>query len=688
MRFYCLDHPQEIRVRVIGTGRVWCEEGRHFLAHHFPSEPYWGHCYECKAIWFHQPGMLPQEVCPACKRKLGLLHLCHNCETFGYGQLADVEADAYEIEVACGSCAADLGTGRWHFCLTLGRAFSTTREGCPFCSAGFFPLAADELPSADNGDGYLPMCLGGLDDERATLVAPTGRGKPAVLFSLLPGPRGEAIVLPLDADLERVAQKARAFRRVFDWPPEWAGSLVVQRPAIFELDGNKWRLREFGVLKGSTARAGTPVSPSASGRGARDAGTAVDEAPGKFEAPSAAPEHAADAMAGAPGVPAEETRAPAAVAQTQERVEVRKRTDVNLLRMQVSRRGKPEESPRPAADVPDDDITGNIDAADRTGASLKAREKASQGMTSTQTGEGAHRRLPSEPIAPSLTISPALVAVVASGLIVLAFLAWYRWSSHAIVSFPVSPTPAPVVSSSPSPSAPLGVEGMVYVTGGTFRMGRDDGDNYEGPAHDETVVPFYIDKFEVTCEEYQQFVDKEKRLAPPGWRNGKYPPGSARLPVTGVSWFDADAYAKWAGKRLPTEKEWEFAARGADRRLYPWGGEWGPDKANAEGTGPGRPTEVGSYPAGTSPFGALDMAGNVWEWTADSIHSYKGGNIPEDSLSSSVREGLKVIRGGCYLSDAKSASATYRRGWPAKGADYAQTGFRCAKDVGQQTPRK
>jgi formylglycine-generating enzyme required for sulfatase activity len=243
------------------------------------------------------------------------------------------------------------------------------------------------------------------------------------------------------------------------------------------------------------------------------------------------------------------------------------------------------------------------------------------------------------------------------------------------------PIPTPQLTPAPPP-------GMVAVQGDTFMMGRSDGDAYESPVHEVTVQSFYIDKFEVTCEEYQQFVDKEKHPAPPGWRNGKYPEGSAKLPVTGVSWFDADAYAKWAGKRLPTEKEWEFAARGADGRLYPWGGEWGSDRANAEGTGPGRPTEVGSYPAGASPFGALDMAGNVWEWTGDSIHSYKGGNIPEDSLSPSARDGLKVIRGGCYLSDAKSASATYRRGWPAKGADYTQTGFRCAKDVEQQTTRK
>jgi formylglycine-generating enzyme required for sulfatase activity len=267
--------------------------------------------------------------------------------------------------------------------------------------------------------------------------------------------------------------------------------------------------------------------------------------------------------------------------------------------------------------------------------------------------------------------------VAGAAIVVLALFGWmaaWRGAPRTGANTNQSPTPPPE-------------QGMVFVPGGTFKMGRNDGDNYEGPARDVTVEPFYIDKFEVTCEEYQQFVDKEKRPSPQGWRNGKYPPGTARLPVTGVSWVEADAYAKWAGKRLPTEKEWEFAARGADARLYPWGNEWKPDYVNAADGGPGRPTEVGLHPGGASPFGALDMVGNVWEWTADSIHPYEGGNIPEDRLPERERNSLKVLRGGCYLSNAQQATATYRRGWPERGADYAQTGFRCAKSVESQAAR-
>lgn len=289
-------------------------------------------------------------------------------------------------------------------------------------------------------------------------------------------------------------------------------------------------------------------------------------------------------------------------------------------------------------------------------------------------------------LAGTLLAKPSYSAATVALLFLVAVGLWYWWPrtrSTVPASMPVSLT-AGVASASGEPPS----EGMVYVPGGTFVMGRNDGDDYERPAHATTVAPFYLDKVEVTCEQYQRFVEAKGYSAPAGWPNGRYPPGSALLPVTGVSWYDASAYAEWAGKRLPTEAEWEFAARGTDGRRYPWGPDWRPNAVNAEGTGPGRPTEVGLYFEGVSPFGAYDMVGNVWEWTADSIHSYDGGSIPEDKAPASDRESLKVIRGGCYLSDAAVASATYRRGWHAKGADYAQTGFRCAKNVEPQPAGK
>jgi formylglycine-generating enzyme required for sulfatase activity len=212
-------------------------------------------------------------------------------------------------------------------------------------------------------------------------------------------------------------------------------------------------------------------------------------------------------------------------------------------------------------------------------------------------------------------------------------------------------------------------------------MGRNDGDEYERPQHPQSVGPFYIDVKEVTCEEYEKFIKATGHKTPWGWSNGAYPSGAARKPVTGVDWYDANAYAQWAKKRLPTEEEWEFAARGTTGWRYPWGNDWRVGVANANNVAKGL-LDVGSYKA-ASPFGLFDMVGNAWEWTSTSIHSYPGGKIAEDQLPLAQREKMKVIRGGCYLSSDRDATTTYRRGWPpAQGKyDYDQTGFRCALDV-------
>jgi serine/threonine-protein kinase len=216
---------------------------------------------------------------------------------------------------------------------------------------------------------------------------------------------------------------------------------------------------------------------------------------------------------------------------------------------------------------------------------------------------------------------------------------------------------------------------MVYVPGGEFMMGRDDGDPLEQPQHRAVVNPFFLDRYEVTCAEYQRFVSAMFHRPPPGWVNGKCPPGAERRPVVGVDWYDATAYARWAQKRLPTEEEWEFAARGTDGRLYPWGNEWQRGLANADGASSGI-AETGTY-KGQSPFGNLDMVGNAWEWTATDWTAYEGRQLrPKQQV-----EFGKVIRGGSYENDPASATTTYRQGYPAKGQKYLKTSFRCAKDV-------
>ncbi len=223
------------------------------------------------------------------------------------------------------------------------------------------------------------------------------------------------------------------------------------------------------------------------------------------------------------------------------------------------------------------------------------------------------------------------------------------------------------------PSVPP--EGMVMVGGGEFLMGSNTGSESERPQHAVTVGPFFIDKYEVTCDEYEEFIRATGRAAPRGWTGGHHPSGAARKPVTGVSWDDAAAYAEWAGKRLPTEEEWEFAARGTTGFRYPWGNEWKPRQANADTSahGHGGASEVGEH-VGASPFGAFDMAGNAWEWTSSDFATYPGGHAH-------AHPGQKVIRGGSWTSNRNQATATFRKGYETQGGDYSQIGFRCVRDV-------
>lgn len=199
---------------------------------------------------------------------------------------------------------------------------------------------------------------------------------------------------------------------------------------------------------------------------------------------------------------------------------------------------------------------------------------------------------------------------------------------------------------------------QVYVPYGTVRMGGLDvhaDDRDELPAHNVNLDAFWIDQLEVTNAMYMLCVQDGACTPPVDWAS------NTRLsyfnneefkdyPVVHIIWLQADAYCKWAGRRLPTEAEWERAARGDDFRNYPWGDEL-PTEVYANFNRLIKDTSrVGSYPAGASPFGALDMAGNVWEWVADLYEVGYYAVSPEydpqgpDSNSTSLR----VIRGGSF----------------------------------------
>ncbi|MEY3283489.1 MAG: hypothetical protein RIR86_1502, partial [Acidobacteriota bacterium] len=159
---------------------------------------------------------------------------------------------------------------------------------------------------------------------------------------------------------------------------------------------------------------------------------------------------------------------------------------------------------------------------------------------------------------------------------------------------------------------------------------------------------------------------------PTHWREGQYENGEARLPVVNVTWYEARAFCEWAGKRLPVESEWEYAARGRDNRLYPYGNEWKPRFSNARETGLDKPQAVGSYPEGDSTFGVADLAGNVAEWTETEYLPYPGSQARRD-------DGHRIIRGGGFRVPAREQTAT-ERFFDRPSASYDFVGFRCAKD--------
>jgi iron(II)-dependent oxidoreductase len=238
-------------------------------------------------------------------------------------------------------------------------------------------------------------------------------------------------------------------------------------------------------------------------------------------------------------------------------------------------------------------------------------------------------------------------------------------------------TPRSIENEKRIPEAP---PGMVYIAGGDFMMGSNAGDEYERPAHRVSVAPFFIDVTEVTCEDYLKFLTATARRDPGNWTNETCAPGAAKRPVTGVDWKEAKAYADWADKRLPTEQEWEFAARGVLGTMYPWGNVWRPNAANAGDSSAQRIMEVGSYPDGKSPAGVMDLIGNAVEWTASDVRAYPGG-----SLSAPIPPDVIVVRGGSWRTGKQEATGTYRGFLHMTDAnDYSVTGFRCVKDIGPQ----
>ena len=190
---------------------------------------------------------------------------------------------------------------------------------------------------------------------------------------------------------------------------------------------------------------------------------------------------------------------------------------------------------------------------------------------------------------------------------------------------------------------------------------------------------FYIDKYEVTNAQYKQFMDETGHKAPMYWDDEGF--NQSNQPVVGVIWHDAVAYCKWAGKRLPTEAEWEKAARGVDGRIYPWGNEWDSSKCNSYRGDDGYQytAPVGRFPAGASPYGVMDMAGNALEWVADWYDSNYYSRSPHQNPKGPDAGIRRVLRGGVWDGNTDFLRCAGRI-LNAPALTYSGVGFRCSQD--------
>lgn len=215
--------------------------------------------------------------------------------------------------------------------------------------------------------------------------------------------------------------------------------------------------------------------------------------------------------------------------------------------------------------------------------------------------------------------------------------------------------------SAQKPGTPAPPDGMVYVPAGGFIMGSEEGDPDERPRHIAETGAFFIDIYEVSNAEFARF--------DPGFT---FPEGRENNAAI-VNWFQADSYARWAGKRLPTEKEWEKAARGTDGRIFPWGNTFDEsyvvwDQKTSRGGSIARPK---------SPYGCFDMAGSVWEWTADWYQPYPGNKIPMEQYGRKY----KVMRGGSNFNNWSFYRTTQRYYLHPQEISRYFVGFRCVKDA-------
>lgn len=316
-------------------------------------------------------------------------------------------------------------------------------------------------------------------------------------------------------------------------------------------------------------------------------------------------------------------------------------------------------------------------------AALEAAEQAQTTLNLPHWGALLRRR--------ASALGAAAILIVLIGL-----FAFYEAASPA--RFSGAPTPTLILStpqvslptmaglSSPAPGPCP--EGMDYVPQGVFLMGAGaqdaDAQPDERPQRQVSLDAFCIDHTETSNGQYAVFLTATNHTAPSGWNGSSYPPNINQnykdLPVVNVSWFDARDYCTWLYKQLPTEAQWEKAARGTDGRIYPWGNSFDPAKANYGGTTPRELQTVDSNSSGQSPYGVLNMAGNAAEWTEDWYLADAYSRMPDLNPTGPTASatGNRVVRGGSYVTDVKSLRTTARVGIFKPTWTQPDIGFRCA----------
>ena len=245
---------------------------------------------------------------------------------------------------------------------------------------------------------------------------------------------------------------------------------------------------------------------------------------------------------------------------------------------------------------------------------------------------------------------------------------------------------------------------MIYIPAGSFIFGTNKKDTSgealslglpkpwyvdEGPEQNIFLKAFYIDRYEVTNHRYKVYIDDLNAVPPRHWENIKFQNGQGEFPVVNVTWYDAANFCQWAEKKLPSEKQWEKAARGEAGNEYPWGREFQLNYANlSKKPGSKNPiSPVGSYPRGATPLGVHDLVGNVWEWIRDDYSSYRGSTYKSENFSRELKvlrgqsaKGIGHFPGATYLSALKMFSrSSYRESSYPDRAEL-DVGFRCASE--------